>query len=207
MIQPSTSRYHLVLDASGSMSGIRLQTLNALNEQLKAIQNIAAANPETPIRVSLTLFNTSGQKLFSNLSPDEIRLLHQRQYRTDGGTALLDAMGLAIADTEAAMRGDDDAVLIVLTDGEENSSQFYTYRQIAKKIRALKSTERWTFTFLGADIDAWAIASQLSFNQEEVRTIRVSEIPGTLAECHERMDRYIQRKKSGIRTGFMNDPD
>lgn len=207
MNQISTSHYHLVLDASGSMSDVRLQTLNSLNSQLKAIKQMAANNPESPLKISLTIFNTSGSRLFSNLSPCIIRSVTPRQYKTNGGTALLDALGLAIADTESNMKGDDDAVIMVFTDGEENSSQYFNFRQIADKIRRLKKTDRWTFTFLGADIDAWDIARNLQINRQEVRSISKADIAQTMEYDSARIHDYMERKKRGIRTGFIIDPN
>jgi hypothetical protein len=46
-------------------------------------------------------------------------------------------------------------VMVILTDGIENASREFTYHTTIKRtIKALEETEKWSFTFLGADIDA-----------------------------------------------------
>ena len=201
----SITYYQLILDASGSMSSMRIETLNAVNRQIEAIREMAAKNADQPIRVSLTVFNTDTHKVFSRLSPDNVNLLTMRQYKTDGSTALLDAIGLSLSDLQESTGPEDDVVVLILTDGEENASQYFSFKQIAGKIRALKKTERWTFSFLGADIDAWSIARNLHIDMEEVQSIERSDMPRAMEKTANLMEDYIVRKRAGIRDGFMKD--
>ena len=197
--------YHLILDASGSMSDIRIPTLNAVNHQLQSIRKIARLHPDQDIRVSLTTFNTSTNSAFVHRHPSHLPELSLKQYKTDGGTALLDAIGITIPETENLLKENDDVIMLIITDGEENASQYFTYQQIARKIQALKKTERWTFSFLGADINAWSAAKHLHFDKEEVLSFSKADMDFTVNETSERLDTFIRFKKQGKRDGFMKD--
>ncbi len=203
----STTHYQLILDASGSMGSARIETLNAVNRQIESIREMAQRNPDQKMKISLTLFNTITHQLFNNLKPENTNLILQRQYQTEGGTSLLDAMGLAIADLTENKAPEDDVVMLVITDGEENSSQYFTFEQIANKIRKLKATEQWTFTFLGADIDAWSIANRLQFDREEVQRICKQKIGKVMDHTSESLEKYMQNKREGKRSGFLKDSD
>jgi hypothetical protein len=79
-------------------------------------------------------------------------------------TALLDAVGRAIAETGerlAAMPEPDRpglVVFVIVTDGQENSSKEYTKPQIKEMVERQQNIYKWQFTFLGANQDAFAEA-------------------------------------------------
>lgn len=199
----SKTYYQLILDASGSMSNVRSETLNAVNNQLLSIRSLSERMPGQEIVVSLVLFNTEVKTIFSHLEPVQTPLLSLRQYITEGSTALLDALGISIMETERMLSPEDDVVIIVLTDGEENASQFFTYKQIAEKISNRKRTERWSFSFVGADIDAWSSARRLNIDREEVRSVSKSHLANAMQEMNVTLNEYMEHKRKGTRkTGF-----
>ena len=211
----SKTYYQLIMDASGSMFNVQIETLNALNSQIESIRRTAAKNPEQKIYVSLTLFNTSVRDLITNSAPNCIQLLTRNQYQPNGGTALLDAIGSRIAQLEEVVTPEDDVVMVILTDGHENASQFYNYAQIANKIKTLTDKGNWSFSFLGADIDAWSIAQHLNIRQEEVRSFSKEEMCNSMDNLSAEFDGYMLKKTMGIRTNklfskddesFMNPP-
>ena len=51
--------------------------------------------------------------------------------------------------------------LVIVTDGEENSSREYTKAQIKDMIQHQQDVYKWQFTFLGANQDAFAEAGDL----------------------------------------------
>jgi len=199
----SKTYYQLILDASGSMSNVRSETLNAVNNQILSIRSLSERMPGQEMVVSLVLFNTEVTTLYSHLAPEQAPLLTLRQYVPEGSTALLDAIGMRIMDTERLLSPEDDVVIVVLTDGEENASQFFTYKQIAEKISNRKRTERWSFSFVGADIDAWSIARRLNIDREEVRSVSKSHLANAMQEMNVTLHDYMDHKRRGMRkTGF-----
>lgn len=195
----STTHYHLLLDMSGSMSSLQKITLESVNSQMQAIRKTQEIHPDQEIRVSLYTFNDTTYPVFRSLNPYQLPPLNHNQYQPDGCTALLDAIGLSIADVEKSMSAIDEAVMVIITDGAENSSQGYNFKQIAHKIATLKKSERWIFSFLGADIDAWNTAQHLNINHDEVRSYEKSQTKETFEEISRSMADYLSAKKSGIR--------
>jgi len=56
-------------------------------------------------------------------------------------------------------------IMIIMTDGHENASREHTKDMIATEMKKREHAGNWTFVYLGADQDAWAIAGQLGFAQ------------------------------------------
>ena len=159
--------YHFVVDQSGSMSDCVNQTLKGLADQRKEILAIANEFPEQEIRVGLTVFDHVVELKYSNLSVTELSRMNSFQYQPNGQTALLDAIGMSVAATERLMANEgDSAVIIILTDGYENASKEYSHKQIKELIQAKEETGKWSFTYLGATLDAVEIAKSMNIKAE-----------------------------------------
>jgi hypothetical protein len=193
----TTTHYVLIMDASGSMSNARMETLNAINEQIENCRIISREMEGQSIRISLSLFNSDVKKVYANQEPQKTNLLRINDYRPDGYTALLDAVGMSIKDTEAIIKPGDDVIMLILTDGQENSSQFFTFRQIAQEIERLKATEKWTFSFMGADIDAWDLASRLNIERNEVVSFRKHLLHVEMENVKSHFSVYMDEKNKG----------
>lgn len=70
-------------------------------------------------------------------------------YDTPGGsTPLFDSIGLLINELKTINAGPNDAFLVmIVTDGAENSSKQWNQTSIVSEIRALQATDKWTFVF------------------------------------------------------------
>lgn len=90
-----------------------------------------------------------------------VQAMTAQDFQPRGGTPLYDAIGRAIGDIDARADGmvDKEVVLfIIFTDGEENSSEKETRQSIFQMIEVRQGLG-WTFTFLGANQNAY-VASQ-----------------------------------------------
>lgn len=148
----------MVLDESGSMGPIADDTRGAVNTYLDNLNNDA---PEA--LVSLMAFSTVTSRMICNgvvstLAPR----LTTTNYRPGGGTPLFDAIGKAISETQEVEA--DSYLLVIITDGEENSSVEYTLETI-KKLIAEKQNENWTVVYLGANQDAWAVGAAMGVSR------------------------------------------
>jgi hypothetical protein len=149
------------------MSDCVNQTLKGLAEQRKEILAIANEFPEQEIRVGLTVFDHIVELKYSNLSVTELSRMNSFQYQPNGQTALLDAIGMSVAATQRLMANEgDSAVIIILTDGYENASKEYSHKQIKELIKAKEATGKWSFTYLGATLDAVEIARSMNIKAE-----------------------------------------
>ncbi len=165
--------YHFILDKSGSMKGSEKETINGFNTQLETLRGLEREFPDQQYIVSLTFFNNELYMPLQNGRIRQVPNLDLRSYQPDGGTALLDAIGKAIFDIKRDHKAEIDAdkasvVMVILTDGHENSSRFYSYHDIARMITELDATGKWTFSFLGADLDAIHTAKMMNIRQENV---------------------------------------
>ena len=195
----SSTHYLLLVDASGSMSDIRHETLESINAQVRSIRSLAREVPGQDILVSLTFFNSNSRAVYSGLHPEQAPLLDSGQYRPSGSTALLDALGQCMEETSRRITPFDDVVAVVVTDGEENASQYFTTTQVARRIGMLKQTGRWTFSFLGADFDSWSVARHLNVDREEVRNYSKADICKAMEDVSESMADFVKEKAAGSR--------
>jgi uncharacterized protein YegL len=209
-MQNKTTYYQFILDASGSMSNCRHETLQNLNLHLKTIQNLQKEFSEQIFRVSLTLFNTRLHQKWAYKSPLDIEPLTLVEYIPEGSTALLDAIGTQIHEIqhifgEQLAADEATTVMVILTDGEENSSRFYDFPFISKTIKRLEKTGKWTFTFLGTDIDAFHVGEMLSIKRENTMQFDKREMGRTFNHLNNSLKNYSYNKQMGhLNDDFLN---
>jgi uncharacterized protein YegL len=120
-------------------------------------------------RLTAVTFDTQVKTLFTDVPLTQVPELNESSYRPGGNTALYDALGVSLAELTSAIRhedkpyGSDRVLLIVMTDGEENSSHRFTKEQVTSEIKLREEAGNWTFVYLGADQDAWAASQGLGF--------------------------------------------
>lgn len=147
---------NFVLDASGSMAGLRQATVDGFNQFIQS----QVDQTEGEIYVSLTLFNTGFDVRFVALDAKEVPHLGTvaNPYVASGGTALYDAAGTAIKGAEAWVENNPSfggtVVTVIWTDGGENSSTLYSRDQVNRLI-SLKQDSGWVFQFMGTGEAGW----------------------------------------------------
>jgi hypothetical protein len=87
----------------------------------------------------------------TNSSINRLKEMKSSDYVTDGySTPLFDSIGDLIEQLQSVPDANDpdvSFVVMVITDGEENSSVKWNGNSLSKKIKELQKTDRWTFTF------------------------------------------------------------
>lgn len=152
----SKTHIAIVLDSSKSMNAIRKEAVDAFNEKVKTIRKSQKkAKKRTSTTVSLVTFSTKvhDPKIWMS-KPESIKKLDIKDYKPIGMTAMLDAVGWTIDSLSSLPDADDKNtayLVIIISDGRENNSKKETYSSIREKISKLKETDRWTFTYLGAN--------------------------------------------------------
>lgn len=155
-----------ILDRSGSMSGLEEDTIGGFNAMIKKQQK----ETDGAAVVSTILFNHTSKVLHDRIALDKIEPLTEEDYQVGGSTALLDAVGDAvkhIKNVHKYAREEDrpqKTIFIITTDGRENSSERFTYKEIKRLIERQKENG-WEFIFLGANIDAPEVASHLGIER------------------------------------------
>jgi uncharacterized protein YegL len=191
--------YHFILDQSGSMSDCIDATLSGLQEQRDNIIRIAKEFPEQEIRVGLTVFNQDVQIIYQNMPTENFPSIQQIEYRPSGSTALLDAIGLSITQVENQISRDGDtAIIVILTDGYENASRFYSLLQIKNLIKSKEDSGKFTFSFLGATLDAVDIAEQMNIRRDNSAYFEKSMMKDAVfSKVSNSINDYMDRKRKG----------
>lgn len=161
-----------VLDETSSMHSIAGATIEGFNSYVREIRS---TDPQA--QFTLVRFNT--QKLDrSKTGPlSEVRELTAHEYNPIGGTPLIDAVATAIRATEEEIAHRKvRAIVVVQTDGEENSSRRFSKEQLKSLIEE-KQRDGWAFVFLGAGIDAFHGAEQLGFQRNTVMSYDRTKSP------------------------------
>jgi hypothetical protein len=115
-----------------------------------------------------------------------------------GGTALLDALGrkiVSFGQTLSALPEDErpeNVIFAIVTDGEENSSQEYTWKTIQHMIEHQTDTYGWNFTYLGANQDAISVGASLGIGAGSTLTWNVNNV----AAAAQTMDSYIATSRA-----------
>jgi len=143
------------LDESGSMSSCWDATINGFNEYRKSLRK-----QEGKTTLTLTKFSAGGGANFRVVHASQpikaVTKLDKTTYTPHGGTPLYDAIGHTITEMDAHLKTLDEqpsVIIVIQTDGFENSSREYTREGIAKLIKR-REKKGWKFIYLGADQDA-----------------------------------------------------
>ena len=117
-------------------------TSNAIQHQQDTIVSVVSCGAGHTDKIARTVVNSSVIAL---------KPVAEALYEARGrGTPLYDSVGDLIEQFEAMPDANDPNVsfiVLVITDGEENSSKKWSGRELAEKIRQLQNTDRWTFIF------------------------------------------------------------
>ena len=194
--------YHFVVDQSGSMSGSEGPTIEGFNSQLKTLQQLKAEFPDNEYVVSVTFFEDEVMDLIKFASIEEINMLTRESYKPGGLTALLDGIGKSIdairLKYDQEIQNDEASVVVViLTDGGENASKYYTRYVIGEKIKELDATGKWTFSFLGAGLDAVQVSHNMNIRRENIMSYDKSNISGLMGDMSASIRAYEQQKSAG----------
>ncbi len=162
----------IIVDESGSMSGLEHATVTGVNETINSIRGAQSEFAETQEHfLTLVTFDSSG----GGSSREDVRTLINREpigdvkdfdnYRPYGSTPLYDAMGRSITDLYNHIKDDDDAsaIVTVLTDGYENASREWTGGKLKALIEKL-TQEGWSFSYMGSAHDVAQVSFNLSIN-------------------------------------------
>lgn len=162
-----------ILDRSGSMGGLEADTIGGFNSMIEKQKK-----EEGEAYISTVLFDDKSEVIYDRVPIGKVEPMNEKQYYVRGCTALLDAIGGAIhhiGNVHRYAREEDrpeKTLFIITTDGEENSSREYSFKQVKRLVEKQKEKHGWEFMFLGANIDAievagrFGIGSDRAFNYE-----------------------------------------
>ena len=155
-----------VIDKSGSMRRLAGDVIGGFDTFIHEQKKLPGE-----AKLTVTLFDSTEQILYDGMSIQDVPSL-DGQYHPGGMTALLDAVGKSIdcVGTRLAQAPEEErpenVIMVIMTDGQENSSQEYTREAIQKAIKRQEEVYSWEFIFLGSNIDSFNDAMSLGIQQD-----------------------------------------
>ena len=210
--------YQIILDKSGSMSDCIESTVNGFNEQMQMIKSLQAKFPDQEVLVSLTTFNQDVDFDVECSKPSALKEMISEQkrsswfneptdyvvYSPNGMTSLYDAIGKSVTKIQDIAKKEiekDEAtvVVVIITDGHENSSTEFRYEQIQSMIKELEKSENWTFSYLSNTLNAVDDATRMNIKRENAIRYSKSDMMGTYSDISSSLDSYMEKKMKNIK--------
>lgn len=145
--------YILVIgDRSGSMADKLTDAVGGYNSFIREQKKL-----NKKVFVTLVLFDDRYEILYDKMDCKNIADIGTEKWGAIGSTALLDAMGKGISSFTNGLSAEDiensNFFVVIITDGEENSSREWNKDKI-KHLISDKEAKGWNFIFLAKDMEA-----------------------------------------------------
>lgn len=152
-----------IIDESGSMQGSNDDVIGGFNSFIERQKEENTGK----ITMSLYKFNDVVSRVIDNKPASKIKNMTNEDYTPGGFTALFDAIGHAILETDKniselpATSRPDKVMVVIITDGQENASKEFSAKAIKSSISTHEELLNWSFIFLGSGLDDFRDAEAL----------------------------------------------
>ena len=161
-----------IVDESGSMTGSESDIIGGFKKTIdeqRAVKDGSCA-------ISLYKFDDRVTEVYRGKDVNEVEYLDEKSYRPGGCTAMNDAIGTAIDNIGKWLDGmkEEDKpeknLIVIMTDGEENSSHEYSIEKVKEMIKHQEEKYNWSFLYLGTDISDASYAKSYGFSNRAFTT-------------------------------------
>lgn len=192
----------ITVDRSGSMEDMGGETAPALSNFIREQSNGNTF-------VTALKFDNVCER-FINLEPSETVTITNEEVEPRGMTALYQAIGESIEHTDSIASEYEKVIFVILTDGQENSSQEKYYgesgRRLVKEMISEKEKKSgWSFFFLGANIDSQHVGSSLGMRGG--RCINFTPSGEGCANAYRSCSQAVRRFRDGDEDAEFNDEE
>lgn len=176
-----------VLDESGSMYGSISDVVGGFQKLIDEQKQIK----DGECIVSVYRFADRVKSDFIGKSVEEVQPL---EYNPGGCTAMNDGIGTAIDEIGLWLSDMDESerpsknLIVIMTDGEENASKEYTFKDVKDRIQHQEEKYNWSFVYMGTDLtslsDADALGIHLSSVSSKDNIVKNYENINSYASCY-----------------------
>lgn len=153
-----------IVDKSGSMYPSQQDVVGGFKKTIDEQK----ANKEGKVTVSLFTFNQDVNEEYIGVDINDIK---EFEYSPGGSTAMNDGIGTGIYKVGQWLHKKDvngeempgKTLVVVMTDGWENSSKEYSLKQVQDMIKEQTDKYSWEFIYMGTDITTTKAADDLGF--------------------------------------------
>lgn len=187
----------LIIDRSGSMQSIKKNVVEGLNNLLEKQQQLSGF-----LTVDVFQFDTEIKHAYKMQPAKNVAI----KLKPRGKTALYDAIGTAVTsmqkqiDNLPAHAKPTNVQVVVVTDGIENASTFWTKRDVRDLVTSTTGESNWNFLFMGANQDAILNGGELGFKKENSLTYR-ADAEG-VKNMTDALSKHLTSSRVGASTGF-----
>jgi hypothetical protein len=197
MTDPNYSALLLIVDRSGSMHAIR-------DDMVGGLESLLAEQATQPGRLTVDVFTFDDQidHTHTFAEPASVKIALDPR----GNTALYDAIGVAVNDFGGRLAALPEASrpsavqVVIVTDGEENSSRAYSLTQVRELITRQTEAYDWAFVYLGANQDAVLTAVELGIAADAAMTYTADA--EAVSSMNSSLGRYTSDVRRNKRSGF-----
>ena len=187
----------LIVDRSGSMASIR-------GEMEEALHTLLADQVKQPglTSVDVATFDTAYEITHQMADPENVKI----EIDPRGGTALWDTLRFCIEGFSKELSAlpnharPSKVIMVVATDGEENSSVHTNLATVKEMIQSKQDHEQWEMVFLGANQDAVLEGANLGFKADASMTFDANA--DGVASMAAATSRFVSDVRKGSRKGF-----
>lgn len=147
----------MILDRSGSMADRQTDVIGGFNNFIRTCKERNLQRCD----VQYARFDQEIETCVFRLALSGVPEMTAALYAPRASTALLDAVGQTVSPITTTP--DDRYIVIIFTDGYENSSREWTKEKVSALIREREALGNWTFAYFGAEIDAWGEGEAMGF--------------------------------------------
>jgi hypothetical protein len=185
---------YILLDRTGSMSNIWTEALGSVNAYVDALTRPAdGAKPSGDDKVTLAVFDHQDGLKFDLLRRGVTAATWNKvtddEASPRGMTPLFDAIAriVALAEGDAPQR----AVIVIMTDGEENSSREVT-KDGAKAALDRARAKGWEVVFLGADFGKFADAESVGVIRSKAMAVSAGSMDLSMRKLASKSRKYFE---------------
>ena len=190
---------YILLDRTGSMSGIWDEALTSVNAYAKSVGEEEEGEADIDTKVSLAVFDAQDGLQFDvlrkSVDADQWDEVTNDEASPRGMTPLYDAIGRLVSLAEAD--APEKAVLVIMTDGAENSSREMTGKG-AKAALDRASARGWEVVFLGAEFADFSDADTVGVSGSKQLAVGAGQFSSTMDRLAKKSRSYAQEAEAPI---------
>lgn len=192
MTNPDLTLIATLLDRSGSMASIADDTRGGFDSLIAAERAQAGTT-----LVTLAQFDNEYQLVYENRPIADVPSL---TLEPRGTTALVDAIGRFITGIGSSLAELPEherpgrVMVLVMTDGHENASIEWTKPTVQQLISEQETKYDWDFVFLGANMDAIDVGTDLGFSPD--RSLTYAPSTAGVAGAYTSVSRYMKTSRA-----------
>jgi hypothetical protein len=185
---------YILLDRTGSMEPMWKEALSSVNAYAEGLAQLDGAHRHVDADITLAAFDSQDGMQFNvlrdSVDPSRWKKVTNEDVTPRGMTPLYDAIGriVALAEKDKPAK----AVIVIMTDGEENSSKEMTKKAATAALDRARA-KGWEVVFLGAEFSNFRDAEGVG--QTASRNMAVGK-----DQLHETMQR-LSKKSQDYATG------